>query len=89
MLSLLITLLLGGLAGWIASIIVNRNEQMGVFWNIVVGIVGALVANLLLAPLVGIKANLDSFSLGSFVMAVLGAVLLLVVVNLITRKQIR
>lgn len=89
MISLLVTLVLGGLAGWLASIIVNRNEQMGIFWNILVGIVGAILANFVLAPFIGIQADLATFSLSSFVMAVLGASLLLVIVNLITRRRIR
>lgn len=86
---LLIILVLGGLAGWIASIIVNKNEQMGILWNIVVGILGAWLANVVLAPLIGIPADLSTFSLGSFVMAVLGASLLLVIFNLIAHKRVR
>lgn len=89
MITLLVTLVLGGLAGWLASIIVNRNEQIGIFWNIIVGIIGAALANFILAPLVGVEASVSSFSLCSFIMAVLGASLLLVIVNLITRKRVR
>lgn len=88
MISLLVTLLLGGIAGWLASIIVNRNEQMGIVWNVIVGIIGAVIANFVLAPMVGVSADLSTFSLGSFIMAVLGASLLLVIVNLITRKRV-
>lgn len=51
MISLLVTLLLGGIAGWLASIIVNRNEQMGIVWNVIVGIIGAVIANFVLAPM--------------------------------------
>lgn len=87
--TLLVVLILGGLAGWLASIIVNRNEQMGIFLNIVVGVIGAALANFVLAPLIGVPADLTSFSLGSFLMSVLGAALLLVIVNLITRRRIR
>lgn len=86
---LLIVLIIGGLAGWIASIIVNRNEQMGIFWNIVVGILGAALANLILAPLLGVSADLSSFNLSSFLVAILGSSILLALVNLITRKRIR
>lgn len=85
----LLTLLLGGLAGWIASLLLNRNEGMGVLLNIVVGIVGAFLANLLLAPLFGVSAQLDEFSLSGFLMSVLGAVVLLAIVNLFTRRSIR
>lgn len=86
---LIVTLILGGLAGWIASMLLNRDAEQGVLLNIVVGIVGAFVANVLLTPLVGEKASLNSFTLTGFLMAVAGAVVLLAVVNLVTRKKIR
>ena len=89
MLSILVTLVIGGIAGWLASIIVHRNEHMGIIWNIVVGIVGALLANWLLAPVFGIPADLNNPSFASFGMAVLGSVVLLVLVNLVTRRSVR
>jgi uncharacterized membrane protein YeaQ/YmgE (transglycosylase-associated protein family) len=78
---LILTLILGGLAGWVASLIVGNNKSMGLVLNIVVGIVGAFVANLLIAPLVDTSAQLDTLSLSGFLMSVLGAVVLLLVVN--------
>ncbi len=86
---LLLTLLLGGLAGWLASMVMNRDAEQGVLLNIVVGVVGAFLANLLLAPLLGIPAVLDQITVWGFVMAVLGAVVLLAIVNLFTRKRLR
>lgn len=86
---LLLTLLLGGLAGWIASLIMDRDAQQGILLNIVVGVVGAFLANLLLAPLLGVPAVLDQVTVWGFVMAVLGAVVLLAIVNLFTRKRLR
>lgn len=86
---ILITLLLGGLAGWLASLIMDRDGQQGILLNIVVGIVGAFLANLVLAPLLGVSAVLDQFTVWGFVMAVLGAVVLLAIVNLFTRRSIR
>lgn len=86
---LLLTLLLGGLAGWLASLIMNRDAEQGIFLNIVVGVVGAFLANLLLAPLLGVNAVLDQVSFWGFVMSVLGAVVLLAIVNLFTRKRLR
>jgi len=74
-------LVFGGLAGWLASIIVGKNSQLGIVGNIVVGIIGAFIGGLLL-PNDG-----DRFDLGSFVAAVIGAVILLVVVNLVTRGK--
>lgn len=86
---ILLTLILGGVAGWLASLIVNRNENQGVILNIVVGIVGAFLANLLLAPLFGVTAKLDELSVAGFLMSVVGAVVLLVIVNLVTRRDWR
>ena len=87
--AILLTLILGGLAGWIASLILNRDGSMGIILNIVVGIVGAFLANLFLAPLFGIAATLTTISLGGFLMSVLGAIVLLAIVNLFTRGRIR
>lgn len=86
---LLLTLLLGGLAGWIASMIMNRDGQQGILLNVVVGVVGAFLANLVLAPLLGVEAVLDQVTFWGFAMSVLGAVLLLAIVNLFTRKSLR
>ena len=86
---LLLTLLLGGLAGWLASLVMNRDAEQGVLLNIVVGIVGAFLANLVLAPLLGVNAVLDQVTLWGFVMSVLGAVVLLAIVNLFTRNRLR
>lgn len=74
-------LVFGGLAGWIASLIVGANGRLGIVGNIVVGVIGAFIGGLLLPN------DADKFDLGSFVAAVIGAVILLVVVNLITGKN--
>lgn len=74
-------LVFGGLAGWIASMLVGKNSQLGIVGNVVVGIIGAFIGGLLL-PNDG-----DRFDLGSFVAAVIGAVILLVVVNLVTGRR--
>ena len=65
----------GALAGWIASIIMGRNKRMGCISNIVVGIVGALIGGYLMS-LVG-NAGVTGFNLQSFIVAVVGAVILL------------
>src|SRR5690606_26919130 len=43
----IIALIVGGVAGWLASMVMNRNASMGIFWNIIVGIVGSLIGNLI------------------------------------------
>lgn len=76
---LLAWIVLGGLSGWIASIIMKRNDQMGCITNIVVGVLGALIGGWV-ASLLGF-GTVTSFSLYGVVVAVLGAVALLAVVN--------
>src|SRR5690606_15394899 len=49
----IIAIIVGGVAGWLASIVMRRDASMGIFWNIIVGIVGALLGNAVLAPLLG------------------------------------
>ncbi len=77
-------IIFGGLAGWVASIIMGRNERMGCLANIVVGIVGAFIGGFLMS-LLG-RENVMQFNLGSFLVAVLGAVVLLAIVGAVTRR---
>lgn len=74
----------GGLAGWIASLIAGTNEQQGCILNIIVGVVGAFLGGLLVQLLTGEGFNFD-FDLTSFIVAVVGALVLLAIVNLIRR----
>ena len=81
-------LIVGGILGWLASIIMKRNDQMGIIMNIVVGIVGAFLGGLLLAPLFGTGTiNQSDFSIGSLLVSFLGAIILLALVNLIFRRR--
>lgn len=80
----LATIVIGGLAGWVASMIMKTDAQMGVVWNVVVGVVGALVANWLL-PVFGLGGSSDNSNLVvRFVVALVGAVILLFVFKLVT-----
>lgn len=78
-------IVLGGLAGWVASMIVGRNDQMGCITNIVVGIVGAFLGGFV-AQQFG-KEGVTGFNLWSFLVALVGAVVLLFIVNLIRSKR--
>lgn len=89
MVTLLTIIVLGGLAGWIASKLMKTDGEMGVFANVVVGIVGAFLANVLLAPLLGVSAVLDHLTVEGFLLAVAGAVVLLALLNLFTRRRLR
>ena len=86
----IVWLIVGGLIGWIASMIMGTNEQQGMLLNIIVGIVGAFLGGLLLAPLYGEGTiNQSDFSIGSLLVSLAGAIVLLAIVNLIRRKSIR
>lgn len=85
----IIAIIVGGVAGWLASMIMNRDASMGIFLNIVVGIIGALIGNALIAPLIGIGGTIQTFNLGGFIIAILGAVVLLAIVNLVQRGRVR
>ncbi|QMV84117.1 GlsB/YeaQ/YmgE family stress response membrane protein [Corynebacterium hindlerae] len=78
-------IILGGLAGWIASKIMGRDAQMGVFLNIVVGIIGSFIGGWVLG-LFGVGTP-DGFNIASFLTALLGAVILLFLVGLVTKKR--
>lgn len=86
---ILIAIIIGGLAGWLASIILNRNENQGVIGNIIVGVIGAFIANLLVAPLFGTHIQLSSPTWGTFALDVVGSIILLALVNLFTRRSVR
>ena len=85
----IIALIVGGVAGWLASIVMNRNASMGIFWNIVVGCIGSVVGNALSGPLFGIRGSVQQFSVTGLLIAFVGAVVLLAIVNLVQRRNIR
>ena len=83
-------LIVGGLIGWIASKIMNTDAQQGVGLNIVVGIVGALLAGWLITPIIGGGTiNQGNFSLSGLIISLLGAIVLLAIVNLFRKGRIR
>jgi uncharacterized membrane protein YeaQ/YmgE (transglycosylase-associated protein family) len=85
-----IWLIVGGIIGWLASIVMRTNGQQGLILNIVVGIVGAFVAGLVLTPMLGISTiNQDNFSLPGLLVSFVGAVILLAVVSLFRRTSFR
>ena len=91
MLDLLGWIVFGGIAGWLASIFTGRNQRQGCLMNIVVGIIGAFVGGLGYSLITG--GGLDfgfafsPTSLVGFVVAVVGAVVFLIIVNLFTRNR--
>ena len=86
--SFILWLIIGGLLGWVASMIMGTNDQQGKLLNIVVGIVGAFLGGLLLAPLLGTGTiNQGDFSFSSLITSLLGAVVLLFIVGLFRRRR--
>jgi uncharacterized membrane protein YeaQ/YmgE (transglycosylase-associated protein family) len=85
----IIALIVGGVAGWLASMVMNRDASMGIFWNIIVGIIGSLIGNLLAGPLFGINTTVQRFSIEGLLVAVVGAIVLLGIVNLVQRGRVR
>ena len=90
MINFLIWIIVGGILGWIASMIMRTDSEQGPFLNIIVGIVGALLAGWVLTPLLGISTiNNGNFSLAALGVSLLGAVLLLGIINLFQRGAVR
>jgi uncharacterized membrane protein YeaQ/YmgE (transglycosylase-associated protein family) len=88
MLNFIIWIIVGGIIGWIAGMIMHSNQ--GVLLDIIVGIVGAFLAGLLLSPLFGVNTiNQGNFSLPALVVSLLGAIILLAIVNLFRRGRVR
>ena len=81
----IIWLIVGGVVGWLASIIMRTNAQQGILLNIVVGVVGAFLAGLI----VGGGSINNEITIGSFLWSLVGAVVLLGVVNLVRRGSVR
>lgn len=88
--NLIIWLVVGGLIGWVASKIMATDAQQGIILNVVVGIVGAVLGGWLISPLVGEGTiNSGDFSLGGLVVSLIGAIILLAIVNLFRRSRLR
>jgi uncharacterized membrane protein YeaQ/YmgE (transglycosylase-associated protein family) len=80
MINLLAWIIVGGLAGWLASLVVDGGG-FGVLGDIVVGIVGAILGGLVLSLLLPGSFGLSGFNLGSLVVAFIGSVILLLVLR--------
>ncbi|MEO8083740.1 MAG: GlsB/YeaQ/YmgE family stress response membrane protein [Ardenticatenales bacterium] len=86
----LIWIVVGGVLGWLASMVMHTDAQQGILMNIVVGIVGAFLGGLVLSPLFGVGTiNQGAFSGGAMLVSLAGAVILLGAVNLMRRGTVR
>ena len=87
---IIVLLIVGGVIGWLASLVMRTDAQQGIFLNIVVGIVGSVLAGLLLSPLLGAAPiTSGAISLTSILGSLLGAIVLLGIVNLLRRGSLR
>ncbi|MCX8474223.1 MAG: GlsB/YeaQ/YmgE family stress response membrane protein [Sphingomonas sp.] len=82
---LLVWLVIGGVVGWLASIVMRTDAQQGIFLNVIVGIVGAFIGGLLF----GGSINNASITPMTFLVSLVGAIILLAIVNLVRRGAIR
>ncbi len=91
MINFLVWLIVGGIIGWIASMIMRTDAQQGMLLNIVVGIVGAFLGGFIIRALGmgGATINDNSLSLPSLLVSLLGAVVLLGIVNLVQGRTVR
>lgn len=88
--NLILIIIIGGILGWLASMVMRTDAQQGIFLNVVVGVVGALLAGFLINPLIG-GGNITAgdFSINALLVSFLGAVVLLAIVNLFRRGSAR
>jgi uncharacterized membrane protein YeaQ/YmgE (transglycosylase-associated protein family) len=84
----IIAIIVGGIAGWLASKVMNRDASMGIFWNVVVGCIGSVLGNLI-SQQFGWVGSVQEFSIIGLVIAFVGAVILLAIVNLVQRGRVR
>lgn len=88
--NIIVWLIVGGVIGWLASIVMKTDGQQGIILNVVVGLIGAVLAGWVISPLVGVGTiNQDVFSLGALLVSFFGALILLAIVNLVRRGSLR
>ncbi len=84
----IIWLIVGGVVGWVASIVMGTNRQQGILMNVIVGILGAFLAGIILTPYFGISTiNQSNFSLPALLVSLVGAIILLAVVSLFSGRR--
>ena len=85
--SLLVFIIFGAIVGWIASMIMGRNAGQGIIGNIIVGILGAFLGGFIMKAIGG--TGINGFDIRSFLIALMGAVVLLFLYNMVRRGSHR
>ncbi|MDZ7894399.1 MAG: GlsB/YeaQ/YmgE family stress response membrane protein [Sphingobium sp.] len=83
---IILWLVVGGVVGWLASLVMARDAQQGILLNIVVGIIGAFIGGLIFS---GGTINNSVLTLNTFLVSLVGAIVLLAIVNLVQRGRLR
>lgn len=87
---LIILLIVGGIIGWVASMIMRTDGQQGIFLNVVVGIIGALLAGFIITPLIGgAPITSGAINIPSIIVSLVGAIVLLAIIYLFRRGAVR
>ena len=86
MINLILWLVLGGVIGWVASLVMRTDAQQGLILNVIVGIVGALIGGFLFGYN---TINQNAFDVTALLISLVGAVVLLALVNLVRRGAVR
>ena len=86
----ILIIIVGGILGWLASIVMRTDAQQGIIMNVIVGIIGAIIGGLLIAPMIGgASITTGTFDIKSLLVSFLGAVVLLAIINLFRRGSVR
>lgn len=88
MTNILIWLVVGGIIGWVASLVMRTDAKQGLLLNIVVGVIGAVLGGWLITPLLGQQVTINEgvYSPMSIAVSLIGAIILLAIFNLLRRS---
>jgi uncharacterized membrane protein YeaQ/YmgE (transglycosylase-associated protein family) len=81
---IIIWLIIGGIVGWLASLVMRTDAQQGILLNVVVGIIGAFIGGLIFGGSIN-----EGITVWTFITSLIGAIILLAIVNLIRRGSVR
>jgi len=86
----ILIIIIGGILGWLASMVMRTDAQQGIVLNIVVGVIGAILAGFFVTPLIGgAPITEGAFDIRSLIASFIGALILLAIVNLLRRGSVR